>query len=73
MGNPVDFFGHGDADRVSEDDGGKGVIRLRDFRIVRKDDEGEKEMNRLDVNFGVERNSSGKARRRKGKGKERKW
>ena len=52
---------------------GRGVIRRRDFRIVRKDDEGEKEMNRPDVNFGVERNSSGKARRRKGKGKERKW
>ena len=45
----------------------------RDFRIDRKDDEGEKEMNRADVNFGVERESSGKARRRKGKGEEKKW
>ena len=58
---------------MSEGDGGKGLTRLWNVRIDRKDDEGEKEMDRPDVNFGVERDGSGKMRRRKGKGGEKKW
>ena len=52
---------------------GKGLTRLRTFRIDRKGDGGERDMNRPDVTFGVERDSSGKMRRRKGKGGEKKW
>ena len=43
----------------------------RDFRIDRKDDEGEKEMNRPDVSFGVERESSGRRNGGKVKGRKR--
>ena len=32
MGNPVDFFRRGDADRVSEDDGGKGGDKTAGFQ-----------------------------------------
>ena len=39
---------------------GKGLARLRTFRIDRKEDGGERDMNRPDVTFGVERDSSEK-------------
>ena len=52
---------------MSEGDGGKGLTRLRNFRIDRKDVEGEKEMNRPDVISGWSRIVAEKMRRRKGK------
>ena len=59
---------------MSEGDGGKGLTRLRNFRIDRKDVEGEKEMNRPDVISGWSRIVAEKMRRRKGKrGGGKKW